>query len=382
MKILFYHWPSYFESDIQEIFRENGVSFDLLEWKFEDKNHDERFLLHVKKNISLNNYDALFSVNYWPLLSVIAQDAGVPYVAWCYDNPLNVRDIGNTLGNDVNHVYCFDRMQVEGYRKLGYKVEHLPLGVNAKRLGKIFVTDDRCKAYRSDISFVGKLYESAIDLVLANTDDYCRGYLQAIIGAQQELYGAYIIGDSITEGFLEKINASFKKNDPNTSFTIHKDELVFALACEVTKRDRIILLSLLGTRFQTKFYSFNDSSVIKGVERCSTVDYISQMPYVFAASKINLNPSLRAIQTGIPMRALDIMACGGFLLSNYQAELAELFEYEEEMVMYDSYKDAVEKAGFYLEHEDLRCHIAQKGREKVLRDFDMRDRLKHMLENV
>ena len=48
MKILFYHWPSYFESDIQEIFRENGVSFDLLEWKLEDKNHDERFLLRAK----------------------------------------------------------------------------------------------------------------------------------------------------------------------------------------------------------------------------------------------------------------------------------------------------------------------------------------------
>ena len=52
------------------------------------------------------------------------------------------------------------------------------------------------------------------------------------------------------------------------------------------------------------------------------------------------------------------------------------------MVMYESYQDAVEKADFYLKHDDLRTRIAQAGREKVLRDFDMRDRLMYMLTNI
>ena len=382
VRILFYHWPSYFEKDIQDIFVEKSISFDVLEWRFDDKNHDDSFLAHVRENVNVKSYDVIFSVNYWPLISVIAQESHVPYVSWCYDNPLNVRDIELTLGNEVNHVYCFDIAQTEGYRRQGYNVNYLTLGVNADRLRRLKVSEKERNRFSADVSFVGKLYESATDWIMAQTDDYCKGYIQSVINAQQEIYGAYIIDKVISEDFLNRINTSFKHVNPDNDFKLQKEELVFALSCEVTRRDRIILLSLMGTRFRTKFYSYNDSSVIKGVERCSTVDYRSEMPYVFASSKINLNPCLRAIQTGIPLRALDIMACGGFLLSNYQQELAELFEHEGEMVMYESYQDAVEKAEFYLKHDDIRMSIAQNGKEKVLRDFDMKDRLKYVLNNI
>ena len=42
------------------------------------------------------------------------------------------------------------------------------------------------------------------------------------------------------------------------------------------------------------------------------------MPLVFQNSKINLNITLRSIKNGIPLRAIDIMGAGGFLLTNYQ----------------------------------------------------------------
>ena len=380
MKLLLYHWASYYETDIHELLRKENVSFDVFGWDFKDKNHDDAFLVYAEKNLSLNRYDLLFSVNYWPLLSEICQKAGIPYVSWCYDNPLNVRDIGHTLGNEVNRVYLFDRMQVDGYRKQGFEtVYHMPLGVNSARLSKVSASDPRCNPYRAQISFVGKLYESAADQLMAAADDYCKGYLQALIDAQQQLYGAYLIDQAITEDFMQKINAAFQQRVPDTKFILQREELIFAISSEVTRRDRLILLSLLGPRYRTKFYSYNDSSIIKGVEKCPPVDYHEEMPYVFAASKINLNPCLRAIQTGIPQRALDIMACGGFLLSNYQQELAEAFLQGEEAVMYESLPDAVEKAAYYLTHEDEREQIAQLGREKTLRDYDMKDRLKEML---
>lgn len=72
--------------------------------------------------------------------------------------------------------------------------------------------------------------------------------------------------------------------------------------------------------------------MIRGVECCGPVNYYEEMPYVFAVSDINLNISVNGIQSGIPQSALDVMASGGFLLSNYQQELIELFSYEEDMV--------------------------------------------------
>lgn len=53
------------------------------------------------------------------------------------------------------------------------------------------------------------------------------------------------------------------------------------------------------------------------------IDYMKEMPVMFANSKVNLNITLRNIRTGIPLRALDIMGAGGFLLTNYCYELSE-----------------------------------------------------------
>ena len=154
------------------------------------------------------------------------------------------------------------------------------------------------------------------------------------------------------------------------------------MASEVTRNERLILLSLCGKRYDTKFYSYDNSDVIKGVQKCGSVDYVTEMPKVFACSKINLNPSLRIIQTGIPQRAFDIMGAGGFLLSNYQEELADYFVRDEDMVIYEGIEDAMDKVSFYLEHEEVRAKIAQKGRMKTLEFHTMQERLTTIFETV
>ena len=75
-----------------------------------------------------------------------------------------------------------------------------------------------------------------------------------------------------------------------------------------------------------------------------------------------------------------MMASKGFLLSNYQMELAEYFVEGEEMVMYESMEDAYMKCKFYLENKELRDTILEKGYQKVCRDFNMEDRIKTMFE--
>ena len=46
-----------------------------------------------------------------------------------------------------------------------------------------------------------------------------------------------------------------------------------------------------------------------------------------------MNISLRTIESAIPLRCLDIMACGGLLLSNYQEDFLEFFEPDVDFVM-------------------------------------------------
>ena len=64
------------------------------------------------------------------------------------------------------------------------------------------------------------------------------------------------------------------------------------------------------------------------------------------------------------------MGAGGFLLSNYQNELARYFEEGKEMVMYYDRQDLINKINYYLEHDEERIEIAKAGQKKILENFD------------
>ena len=112
------------------------------------------------------------------------------------------------------------------------------------------------------------------------------------------------------------------------------------------------------------------------------VKYLDEMPCVFRCSKLNLNPTLKSIQSGIPLRALDIMGAGGVLLSNFQPELAEYFEDGQDLILYSSMEEAVDKASYYLQHDELRKILAENGYRKVKEFFTYPDRIQKMLETV
>ena len=99
------------------------------------------------------------------------------------------------------------------------------------------------------------------------------------------------------------------------------------------------------------------------------VDYHKQMPLFFDESKINLNLTLRSIHSGIPLRVLDCMACGGFVLTNRQPEIADVFCEGEEIVTFRSLQECMDKTAYYLQHEEERMRIAKAGQKKVQEVF-------------
>ena len=372
MKLLIYQWNSYLQYDILAICREKGISYELFEWKFQSKNVDEEFQSWFDTTVNNKEYDAALSINYFPVISVACMKKGLKYIAWCYDNPLNVYDIEETLNNPVNYVFLFDKVQFWNYAQKGFEtVYHLPLGVNRSRLSGLKVSDNDYRKYKAEVSFVGNLYESKVHELTAPMNEYTKGYLRSLMDIQLKIYGYYFFDELISEEMIEDINSQYIAKNPDTKFRVNKAALTFAMASEVTRNERLILLNLCGKRYDTRFYSYDKSSLINNVTKCGGVDYVTEMPKVFACSKINLNPTLRIIQTGIPLRAFDIMGAGGFLLSNYQEELMEHFVNGEDMVLYDSMEDAIDKIDFYLSHEELRSRIAENGRRKTLEEHSL-----------
>ena len=109
------------------------------------------------------------------------------------------------------------------------------------------------------------------------------------------------------------------------------------------------------------------------------MDYYSTMPRVFRNSKINLNISLKLIQSGIPLRVLDVLGCGGFLITNYQPEIMEYFTPGRDLVVYEDIVDLVSKVEYYLIHEDERKAIAANGYKRCQEIFGFDDRMRTLL---
>ena len=201
---------------------------------------------------------------------------------------------------------------------------------------------------------------------------------------QTGITGKYIVDDFISAPIISEINNQLKGKGLNIE--VGKEQLSYSIAEYVTYIDRINILELLGKRYDTHLFTYDigdsERQLLPDVKIHGALDYHTQVPSLYKSAKINLSSSLRAAQSAIPLRVLDILACGGFLLSNAQPEVCEYFEDGKELVVFHSMDELIEYTGYYLEHEDERKEIASEGLLKVKKAFRYEDRLKEMFKTA
>lgn len=370
MNILFYDTGSYTYNDLLYHFEKLGHTCKFMLYLFPDPFEDDFFCERMKQELDTQNYDLVFSVNFFPLVATVCKEKGIPYLSWSYDSPIDEK-YASYFEMDTNYICLFDRMEVTRYQNAGYtRVFHFPLAVNTERLEKQLLGVPTPIPYITDVSFVGQLYATKdLDLLLSLSNDYIRGYIESIIQAQLRIYGYNLINDVIPDDLIDALSDIFMKNS-EPPMPLPREGFVRSLLKQVTRRERIFLLEELANYFKVEHFSQSKYSFRAPVLHMPPVDYYKEMPLVFRTSKLNLCPTLRSIQSGIPLRALDILGSGGALFSNYQIELAENFTSDEEVIMYSSMEEAIDKAHFYLANDTLREAIARNGFEKTKKCFD------------
>ncbi len=383
MNILFFDMGSYLYRDILDCLQAFGHEVHTVYYHFDDRYHDDYFCECFAEKLRERDYDMVLSVNFFPLVAVLCHDKGLPYVAWSCDSPL-AEGLEDYFDLDTNRIYLFDRQETEDYRKRGHSyVYHLPLAVNTERLSALQFPADYPKRFTSDVSFVGMLYESSLDALLAPLDDFCRGYLQGAMDSQMLLTGCDLISPILTDEFLDRVNGCYRSLSEKlgSSYTpINRKGLAFALQKQITFAERFSLLSAFGELCDTAFYSTKNYDFGSPVHFRGPVKYHTEMPAVFRFSALNLCPTLRSIISGIPLRSLDIMACGGALLSNAQPELLEYFTDGEDLILYNTPEEARDKGQYYLGHRDELASIARSGQQKVRAEFSYPDKVKQLLK--
>lgn len=380
MRILFYQWHSFMNKGIEKALQQLEIDYDTLFYQQTDWEINDGIVEKLTEALDKKEYTMVFSVNYAPLVSEVCQAKQVLYVSWVYDAPIHIRDI-SSMKNACNRIFFFDKIQADSYRIQGISAFHMPLAGDIDAFGGERIVQNVNREYRADVAFVGQLYQTDWVNYCTPLDVYQQGYLEGIINAQMKVYGGYFLGNMLDEKLLDGLNAKYCAAS-NGVTTITKEELEYMMACEITGRERYISLAFLSKYFDVQLYSTKQDDRLEHVTYKGYADYYGQMPSVFKESKVNLNISLKIIQSGVPLRVFDILACGGFLLTNFQAEMPELFEMGEDFVVYESIEDMYQKIKFYLAHDSERVRIARHGYETVEKYYTFKQQLGKILKEA
>ena len=382
MNILYYDWNEFTREDAQNAFVSMGHTLTIVQYEWKHIGYDEGFLrvllrkLLRKKPNGSPMIDFAFSFNFFPVISIACEMVNIPYLCLVFDSPyLPLNSI--QINNSVNYVFVFDQELIARLRRQGVKtLHHSPLAVSGERLKKIS-KDLKDKPYYYDISFVGTLYDDEFKLYdsLHDLQPHIKRRVDEVIRAQERIYGYDLIGQKklITDDMISEMQKLVDFEDTGHFFMDEKQILRDMIRRKVSQLERVEILQMLAEVAPVSLFTREDQIAPEGVNDHGYAEYRHKMPEIFRLSKVNLNITLRTILSGIPLRALDVMAAGGFLISTYQRELAEAFEDGKELVLVHTPEELKECCSYYLAHEAERDRIRRRGQDKVLAIYDYKN---------
>lgn len=371
MNILYLDWPCFGHVDITFTF-EHVLKHKLV--RFFHKDYQEResadFVQAFENTLAAaDNFDLCFSYNFYPLLAECCYKHDLKYVSIVYDSPF-VKLYSYTISYPTNYVFLFDSALYNELKNGGIDtVYYTVLPVNSTVIDTMKKKPYDVDRTTCEVSFVGALYNedhNLFDRMYPKLPKYYQGYLDGIMDAQLKISGYNFIEEVLTQPLIQEMNrvepyvASY--DGAETLANVYSS---YYIDRKLTSIERIQLLSKVASNYPLKLFTLDPKATIPEAINMGTTDYYSEMPLVFHNSKINLNISLRSIKNGIPLRCMDIMGAGGFLLTNYQQDMLSFFTPDEDFVYYEDDKDLIKKIDYYLSHEDKRRQIAENGHRKV-----------------
>ncbi len=108
------------------------------------------------------------------------------------------------------------------------------------------------------------------------------------------------------------------------------------------------------------------------------VDYRKGLCNTYRTIAINVNVTSCQMPSAINQRLFDIPCCGGFVISDDQKDLHDLFDVGREVIVYETIEDAKEKIRFYRMHDDDRTKIVIAAQKRILREHTYVNRVCEM----
>ena len=386
MKALFFNSTEIREDNIIWGLIEAGIDVERSELEV---NLDDIYPDQVEKiTEESKEYDFVITRSFSVNVAEACHISGVPYIAWCYDSPVRAL-YTKEAKYPGNRIFVFDKKQLKRLKDEGLDhIYHQPLAANVTKASTVAITDEEIIENECDISFIGRMYNREYYDMIAKGlpeqyDRECRSLFDRFMCNWDK--GVTVFDELSDEAVSYLYGMLNKEGRDRYSLSDRFMTEYLVLVIELTCRERFKLIDEAGKRFKTIVHTFDPDQYADRISATlkEPLGYMSDELFkVYYASKINLNLTMRSIETGVPQRIFDIMSVGGCVFSNYQEEAAEMFEPDKEIVLFRSLDEFMDKADYYLRHDKERIDIGARGYMKVRDKYNYPNAIRRMISKL
>jgi spore maturation protein CgeB len=388
MNAIVYRYKSICEPDFIDAFKAVGLNItENLDSTNKSLSLDDR-IARLGEQIADTKPLFIFSINFFPFVAMVCERLKILYVCVTVDCPV-LEIYNNAIKSPYNRVFLFDKKQYESVKDSNPNcIFHLPLGAAVDRVSALL---SNTAGYDYDISFVGSMYNEKDPYSSLTLPEHIKKSLEEKMQQQLEdcCYGLEFFESAVTEEEVSAIKTADPDFYPSTLSIRNMDRQIAIddyISPHITVLERFELLNALAKGVSDHKTQLFTGSITKGlspnIRIGGRVNSLTEMPYVFRKSRININTTMRAIRSGLPQRIWDVLACGGFLLTNNQPEIEELFTPGVHLETFSSKEELVDKANYYLTHEEQREKIVLKGYEKVCAEDTVLHRIMAIIKTI
>ena len=307
-------------------------------------------------------------------LTELLSELEIPYASWYVDSPTVVLAESGTNISDWCSIFVWDRDYIPDVLRRGYPhVDYLPLAT----LETLFRPQEL--PLRHDVSFVGSsmVFSTHKNLrrLVHRPDLLC--LLEPTAQRFLQLNTRYV-PDALESLSAEGESYRFDSTD-------QREDFLAAVLWRATQVYRLSGLKMLAPFYPDIFGDPNWDDLLhdQRFHLHREVMYYDNLHEVYGQSRINFNMTSRQMKNAVNQRVFDAPACGAFLLTDYKAQLDEIFSGNgHDVVFFHDVGEIPDLVRYYLEHDDQRRRIAAAGREAVLNGHTYRHRLQRLLNTM
>jgi spore maturation protein CgeB len=298
------------------------------------------------------------------IFSRFFEDVRIPYVSWFTDTPRMILCERTYRPSHYSVAATWERGFESHFDLVGFEhVFFMPLATDLS----LFDGDvrDRCER---PLAFVGN---SMIELAAE-----AWGRMEEIPGATKAILSAFSGGKITRESFSHGIRSLLPADLLDGLSPTELRNIELCLLYEATRRQRSELCFRLASRGLTVRGDLRWLEVVPCVD--GPVGYFNDLAPFYRDTLVNLNSTSIQMKGAVNQRVFDCPAAGGFIITDAQGDIEDLFDSAKEMVTYSSLEELEDKVDYFTRKPEARIPIVRRARKRIEENHTHMHRLRSL----